>query len=424
MYGSLRKAAEQLGIHKNTLHDRVQKERLAEGKPEVAFTQQSEAAKMRNNKPTTIGYGIDSEIPEGLTLKSASIKFDKDGNPNGHTMSLKLAGAESSDLPCIPGPSKITKVSTYYDQDGGITGRWVQEKPEDIQREAMWREFAQALSEELPKIEPRDAPEKAWDDNLMTFIPFGDPHFGLHCWKDEVGQDFDLDIAKRDLCGAVKYLLSKAPNSRRCVIANLGDFFHADNLVGMTNKSGHILDLDTRMPRVIRVGVSAMRMAIESALAQHETVEVINAIGNHDEILAMALSIMLANIYENEPRVKIHDAPTRRHYIRHGKVLIGITHGDKTKDANLPLLMATECGPDWGITKHRYYYRGHHHHDSRVEYNGCIVEQVRTLTPGDAYAVGGGWLAGRDMKLIVHHAEYGEVSRTICSIDLLRSSMD
>ena len=39
----------------------------------------------------------------------------------------------------------------------------------------------------------------------------------------------------------------------------------------------------------------------------------------------MALSIMLANIYENEPRVVIHDQPTARHYVRHGKVLIGPT---------------------------------------------------------------------------------------------------
>jgi hypothetical protein len=164
-----------------------------------------------------------------------------------------------------------------------------------------------------------------------------------------------------------------------------------------------------------------MRQCIETALTRHETVEVINAIGNHDEVLSMALSIMLANVYENEPRVIVHDAPTRRHYVRHGKVLIGVTHGDRTKDSDLPGIMAAEKAEDWGQTRHRYFYRGHHHHDTRMEYNGCMVEQFRTLAPGDAYAVGGGWLSGRDMKLIVHHADYGEVARSTCSIDMLRA---
>lgn len=134
----------------------------------------------------------------------------------------------------------------------------------------------------------------------------------------------------------------------------------------------------------------------------------------------MALSIMLANIYENEPRVVVHDAPTRRHYLVHGKVLIGVTHGDQTKDSDLPGIMAAEKAEWWGQTRHRYFYRGHHHQDKLNEYPGCKVEQFRTLAAGDAYAVGHGFLSGRDMKLITHHAEYGEVGRITCSIDLLR----
>jgi hypothetical protein len=49
------------------------------------------------------------------------------------------------------------------------------------------------------------------------------------------------------------------------------------------------------------------------------------------------------------------------------------------------------------------------------------VEQMRTLAPGDAYAVGGGYLSGRDMKCIVMHSEFGEQMRLTCGIDVLRS---
>lgn len=320
----------------------------------------------------------------------------------------------------VPDGFKLARHSQYYDREGNPTNKWVIAAPD---RERQWELMLEAIegaTAALPKIKPRPAPNLDYNDKLMSVIPFGDPHFGLYCWAEEVGHDFDIDIARRDLCGAVDYLVSQSPTSRRCVIVNLGDFFHADNMEGKTARSGHVLDMDTRMPKVIRVGVAAMRQCIESALKRHETVEIINAIGNHDDMLSAALSVMLANIYENEPRVVVHDQPTKRHYLRHGKVLIGVTHGHQTKDRDLPGIMATERPEDWGLTRHRYYYRGHHHHDERMEYNGCMVEQFRTLAPGDAYAVGGGWLAGRDMKLIVHHADYGEVARTTCSIDMLR----
>lgn len=320
----------------------------------------------------------------------------------------------------VPDGFHVKGVSTYYDSDGRPRGQWVKSSIDHERQEAIIREACEEMAKSLPRVKPKPK-DKTYNDLLMSVIPFGDPHFGMYAWADEVGNDFDLTIAKRDLCAAVAYLVSQSPTSKRCIIANCGDFFHADNLEGKTAKSGNVLDMDTRLPKVIRVGVSAMRQCIETALTRHETVEVINAIGNHDEVLSMALSIMLANVYENEPRVVIHDAPTRRHYVRHGKVLIGVTHGDRTKDRDLPGIMATERAEDWGQTKHRYFYRGHHHHDSREEFNGCMVEQFRTLAPGDAYAVAGGWLSGRDMKLIVHHAEYGEVARTTCSIDMLRA---
>lgn len=366
-------------------------------------------------------FDLTHPLPEGLTLKGTSVRYGKDGDVDQFWNKSKPAGRDPDEVVQLPDPKRITKVSTLYDHAGQVTAQWVAEKPEEAHREALWRLFAAELAEALPRVDRAPKPKGRFSEDLMTVIPFGDPHFGLYCWKEEVGADFDLDIAKRDLCGAVDYLVSQAPPSKRCIIVNLGDFYHVDNLDSVTPQHGHRLDVDTRLGKVIRVGLAAMRQAITSALTRHPIVEVVNAPGNHDPVLSLALTVMLANIYENEPRVIIHEAPTRRHYLRHGKVLIGITHGDKTKDSDLPGIMATERAEDWGLTKHRYYYRGHHHHDERKEFNGCIVEQMRTLAPGDAYAVGGGWLSGRDMKLIVHHAEFGEVSRTTCSIDLLRS---
>lgn len=318
----------------------------------------------------------------------------------------------------VPDGYKVKGVSTYYNKDGKPTGQWVKSTAdEQRQRELMQAAF-EAMAEDLPTLPAAPAPG-ATLDSLLAVYPMGDPHVGMLSWGEETGADFDLRIAERDLCAAMAYLVEQAPAAKRAVIINLGDYFHADNMAGMTSRSGNVMDMDSRLPKMFRVGVKIMRQLVDSALRKHETVEVINAIGNHDDVLAMVMSVMLAQIYENEPRIVIHDQPTSRHYIQHGKVLIGVTHGHQTKDTDLPGIMATERPKQWGDTQYRYFYRGHHHHDSLKEYNGCIVEQFRTLAAGDAYAVSGGYLSGRDMKCIVHHAEYGEVARNTCALEML-----
>lgn len=305
-------------------------------------------------------------------------------------------------------------------QTGDAKLIWEKTRADAVDHEAALRAAAEELAQDVKRVEPRKTRIIAETDNLLPIIPMGDPHFGMYAWADETGEDFDLDIAKRDLCAAVAYLIEQSPPSKRLVIANLGDFFHVDNLKNMTAQSGNVLDVDTRLPKMVSVGVSALRYAIERGLDRHETVEVINAIGNHDGVLALALSIMLANVYEKEPRVIINDKPTPRHYIEHGRVMIGVTHGDRTKDRDLPGIMATEQSEAWGRTRHRYFYRGHHHHDTVEMFNGCTVEQFSTLAPNDAWHNAGGYLTGRNMKMIVHHSEYGEVARSVCSIDMLR----
>ena len=321
--------------------------------------------------------------------------------------------------PTAPGFA-LKRVSTHYDDEGSVNNQWVIQEPDKQRQWELAQQVLKDMAKELPQVDPRPAP-KVDNEQLMSVYPMGDPHVGLYSYAAETGADFDLKIAERDLCEAMKYLVQQSPPSKRGVIINLGDFFHVDNYAGKTERGGNILDVDSRLPKVYDVGMSALRQTIDSALEQHEIVEVMCVPGNHDDSLSMALAIGLKHIYEKEPRIVIHGGEGSRYYVQHGKVLIGAVHGDKTKDRDLPGIMAAERPEQWGQTKHRYFYRGHYHHDEKMEYNGCTVEQFRTLAAGDAYAVGHGYLSGRDMKLIVHHAEYGEVSRSTCSIDMLRS---
>lgn len=103
-------------------------------------------------------------------------------------------------------------------------------------------------------------------------------------------------------------------------------------------------------------------------------------------------------------------------YLRWQANLIGSAHGDmiaprKTKD--LALIMAEDCAPDWGVTRHRVWYMGHVHHHTVKEEVGCTVETFPVLAPGDPWHNRSGYRSGRKMHKILRHAQHGEVSRTI-----------
>jgi DNA-binding CsgD family transcriptional regulator len=312
--------------------------------------------------------------------------------------------------------SHIVKgVSTLYDEDGNVKSQWVKT---DVAKEAQARlmsDMSEALVAELPQLEPSAYTGYA-DHNLMAIYPLGDPHIGMSALKEISGTDWDLEIAEKVFLNAFDRIVKTTPSCKRAVICNLGDYFHYDNVAGVTSRNGHHLDTDKDYLSMVDVGVKIMRRMIKSALEHHEHVEVITAIGNHDDVSSMFLMVALKHMYENEPRVVIHCKNDAFQYFRFGNNFFGVHHGHQAKADKLPLVMATDRATDWGDCANRYWLTGHIHHDSRKEYGGCTVESFRTLAAKDNYAYSGGWRAGQDTKALVVHIEYGEVERHTVNI--------
>lgn len=316
----------------------------------------------------------------------------------------------------VPEGFAVKGTSTLY-KDGVQSLQWVKTCQDQQQQYEIMQEAIAALCEDLPKVEARKTEHK--HEDLMAVYPLGDPHIGMLAWGEESGQDWDLAIAEQKFIGVFDRLVKVAPRCKEAVIVNLGDFYHSDNMDGVTTRSGHSLDMDGRYSKMIRVGVKIIRRMIESALEHHEVVRVINATGNHDDTGAMFLNIALDNIYENEPRVIVDATPTPFHYVKFGKTCFGVHHGHSCKMANLPSVMAADEPKMWGDTNHRYWLTGHIHHDSMKEYAGCKVESFRTLAAKDAYATWGGYRAGQDSKCLVMHKEHGEIERHTINIGMV-----
>ena len=344
----------------------------------------------------------------GASLRTLQRKAAREGMAPGHFESGVAPGY------------LMGKVTVQRGASGAVERTWERQSPEQNQLDAI-KEFAETLGEKVKGLAPVSKAPAHHEKDLMCVYPWGDPHFGMFAWWEDAGADFDLDEAERLTVSAVDRLVTTAPKGSLGVLLNLGDMFHADNQRNVT-QSGHQLDVDGRWAKVQQVGLRAMIHCIRRMLEQHSKVLVRINKGNHDGHSSYALSLMLSCYFHNDPRVKVDLSPAACWYFRFGNVLLGSTHGDTLKGKDMGAVMAADQPKDWGESSHRYWYVGHVHHKDIKEYPGVIVEYVRTLAARDAWHQGQGYRAGRDMQLVVHHREFGEVGRHRCDVGMLRAA--
>ncbi len=350
------------------------------------------------------------------------------GTLGGCMASLKRKAAAQGYAPeadmthTAPPPFIVKGVSSYYDKEGDLRGQWVKTALADNAAEIILRDFCTWVAEqEFKALVPATPGPLFSDAKLLAVYPMGDPHFGLHAWGKESGDDFDLAEAERVTCGAIDRLVLAAPHASRALLANLGDFFHADDSSNETPGHGNKLDVDSRFGKIIQVGLRAMIHCIRRLLEKHDHVTVWNLPGNHDPHMSVMLSVALDAFFYNEPRVDIDMCPSLFKYYRFGENLIGGHHGHACKASDLPILMAEDRKVDWGQTSYRVWLCGHIHHKSLIqkEHTGCLVETFRTLAGKDAWHAGKGYRSGRDMWVITYHYDFGEWQRTRCDIAMI-----
>lgn len=321
----------------------------------------------------------------------------------------------------VPDGFRLKGRSIMKDQNGNVILQWEKSTVDSERQYEIVKEMCQGFVTDMPKL----LPVTIYDDHLvedkkLAVYPLGDPHVGMLSWEPETGQNWDLKIAEQAFCSIFDRVVRTAPRCKEALIINLGDFFHVDNLEGVTSRSGNFLDKDGRFAKMILIGIKIIRQMIATALEHHRHVTVINVIGNHDDTSAIFLSVALKHIYENEPRVHIDESCAPFHYYKFGQVLIGAHHGHTCKMEKLPAVMAADKPKEWGDSQFRYWLTGHIHHDSKQEHPGCMVESFRTLAARDAYANAGGWRSGQDTKCIVYHQDHGEIERHTIDISQIQ----
>ncbi len=240
---------------------------------------------------------------------------------------------------------------------------------------------------------------------LLQGVVIADPHIAKLAWGEGTGaSSYDTSIAIRTIRDGVTALL-EAGDDRKVGTRHfwlLGDYFHHDGQ-GATTK-GTLLDYDTRVQQMLKRGAEVLCDLI-AASAETVPTRVILVPGNHDRTLTWALQRILVAEFRRYKGVEIDDTHTTTKFLQHGKVLIGLDHGDKGKK-RLAEVMASQCAVEWGQTIYRELHTGHLHGKAAIEtFGGVTMRTHAALCPPDQYHADEKFsISPRMIEAFVYHA--------------------
>ena len=311
-------------------------------------------------------------------------------------------------------------VSTLYDASGNIKQQWVKTHVQAQNFLEAFESAVESIVSSIPSKLPVSPPTVQTSmDDLISIYPIGDAHIGMLSWDQETDETYNLDIALSRHIEAMTLLVQQAQPSTEAFIIDVGDYLHVDNYENRTTRSHAPLDAAGRYPQILEASLRLATTMIDLALTKHQIVHWRSALGNHNDVSAIALNLFIKAYYRSEPRVVVHDSPKAMYYHQFGKNLFAITHGHTIKPERIGEIMAVDCSDVWSSTKFRFAYLGHIHHQSVKEYPSCVVESFRTLAAKDAWHMASGYRSKQDMKCITLHAEHGEVGRITVNITQL-----
>jgi hypothetical protein len=310
--------------------------------------------------------------------------------------------------------------STYYKQTETTPAQWVKVNIDQQRQQELMREFVAGMCEEIPKAPAIKHSGKVCNSDLLNCYVITDYHLGALSWAPETGADWDLEIAEAVIVEWFRQAIAQSPDAETAVFAQISDFLHFDGFDAVTPASKHLLDAAGRFPNLVRVAIKVLRQVIAMLLKKHKFVHLIMADANHDPASQVLFREMFAALYEQEPRITVETSPSPYTAYEFGKVALFTHHGHKRKPANVSEVFVAQFREMFGRTKFAYAHMGHMHHVDMKENNLMIVEQHRTLAAPDAYSARGGWISGRDAKVITYHRNYGEVGRLTISYDMVK----
>ena len=342
------------------------------------------------------------------TQAAASLGLDRS------TYRGRLAMAQNRGLH-LPEGVREAMASVGIDDAAIVSGGWLKTKDVSVQfrmpkPDGMNIDLAaEQVKEALSNLKAVTYPKPQHSiEELLTLYPLPDIHAGMKY------KQWGLTDAVERLDHIFDHLIASTPESKTAVFLILGDLLHHNDKTNKT-QSGHVLDVDCTPEDAAAAMVTSIARGIEMALLKHAEVVVSVLRGNHDRDAYLIVLYSLIERYRNEPRVSINKEDSEFLILPWEDVLIFAHHGDKGKPERMIMNFAHEYREMWGKAKYSYLFTGHLHHLKMADIGGVQWEQLRAITPRDAYASSHSYVGKSSAVAITYQVGEGEVSRVTVS---------
>jgi hypothetical protein len=279
-------------------------------------------------------------------------------------------------------------------ETGELSRRWLKY---DVDKQAQVQAFIEYLDEKIANgIASLDLPplsDTVAQEEGLTVYPVADAHVGLYTSEEETGEHTNLEIQIKNYKEIIHKIVSKADATDTCIIALLGDFFHANDATNATPAHKHILDVSARFHEVIEEGENLVRYFVETALQKHQTVHIRIEEGNHDPDATKWFRALVRSMYRDNDRVVTHDSDENFYGIKYGNTLHITHHGHRIKQNNVMSSIINKFRAVLNEIDFIYIHSGHWHNNNVTTQGIVRMETHATFAPNDDYAEGGGWHA-------------------------------
>ena len=325
----------------------------------------------------------------------------------------------------LPEHMKMVKTTVQYDAEGQPIREWKRLVPGAEDMEA----FVDSLCERVKgkatvKVK---RPTKGDNKDILAEMSVYDSHIGMYASKAETNDsDYDCDIAAKRMVDTAQALAGRFNNPGRIIVTFGGDIMHSDSRNNQTEKSGNVLDVDSRFHRVVDYAVKACYDVVQIAAQVAPKVDVVIVEGNHDWHSCVWLTRVLSAFYANCKNVNVIEQSSSRKVMTHGNNLLVWTHGDGAAMQLWPQIIAAEFAAKWGQTKFRHLKMGHIHHKKKnqpmrvisetkngwEEHRGLLVEYLPALCSTDAWHAEKGFIGSmKGASGFEYHKEHGLITR-------------
>lgn len=264
----------------------------------------------------------------------------------------------------------------------------------------MLENFILQAEKHAPKTFVYDVPDKS---GKLFILNCQDLHLGKGASKSETGWgNYNIPKAKSAYREAISHLMNgvKTENIEKVLLVCGSDQIHIENSAIETTK-GTRLEAAGSWYEIFNETCNLMSEVVEE-LASKFKVEVVCVYGNHARLSEYALGSYIKAFFRNHENVNVNNQPLDRKYFGFHKNLIGFSHSDSVKNADLPLIMFRENQSIISNFKQFTFLIGHTHQDKLVEIKGVRVITCPALCPPDRF-----------------HSEHGFVGNNQCGQGLL-----